>query len=440
MRRTLSGLLLSLAVALPATAQDTPAPLKTVEVDRIVAVVGTHPILFSEVLEQINFARAQGMQLPADSAGQLTLARQVLGQIIDQEVLVAVAKEYKIEIADADVARQVEERMDQIRAQFPGEEQYRAALRSEGFGTPEEYRKQSFKLAKRAEMQTRARDSLKANGRMAQLNVTEAEVAAAFERARRELPPRPATVAFRQIMVAPRPREESRLIARLRIDSIRTTLENGADFDSAARAFSADSLSATQGGDLGWNRRGAMVPEFDRMMFALNVGRISPVVETSFGYHLIRVDRVRPSEVRARHILIKPTIDSADVQVARMRADTALTLWKAGVSHDSLVKRFHDPAEERTIPEGFPRDSLPPEYRMVLQGVPPEGFTPVFSLPDPSTGFSKWALVRLINSREAGNYTLEESQERIRQQLREEKSIRRTLDNLRREYYVSIRL
>ena len=60
-----------------------------------------------------------------------------------------------------------------------------------------------------------------------------------------------------------------------------------------------------QGGDLGWNRRGPMVPEFDRVMFALNPGVLSPSWRP-FGYHIIRVDRVQPAEVKARHILHPP--------------------------------------------------------------------------------------------------------------------------------------
>lgn len=416
-------------------------PLKNIEVDRIVAIVGKHPVLFSEVLEAVAFARSQGLQLPADSAGQMAVAREMLGSIVDKEVLLAVAKEYKIEVGESDVSDKVEQNLDRIRSQFPSEEQFRAALKREGFGTPEEYRKKAVEGAIRDEEQRRVIDSLKAKGRLAQVNVTESEVSAAFEKLKSQLPPRPATVAFRQIVVKLTPRLENVLTARVAIDSIRVALEKGADFDSVAKARSMDEGSAQIGGDLGWNRRGKMVPEFDRMMFALLPGRISPVVETEYGFHIMRVDRVRAAEVRARHVLIMPTVDSTDLVSAKARADSALALWKAGmVSLDTLIAKYHDRDEERTIPEGFPRDSLPAEYRVALKDVKPGQWTGVFALPDRRTGLNKWAIAQVISEKPAGEYTLEEHQENVRKQLREEKSIRRTLDNLRRELYVSLRL
>src|SRR5690606_5314015 len=124
---------------------------------------------------------------------------------------------------------------------------------------------------------------------------------------------------------------------------------------------------AVQGGDLGWARRGTMVAEFDAMMFALPPGRVSPIVETVYGFHVIRVDRVRAGEVRARHILIKPEYTQADAERASQRADSALMMWQNGVSYDSVAALFHDPAEERSIPDGIPIDSLPVEYRVALK-------------------------------------------------------------------------
>jgi peptidyl-prolyl cis-trans isomerase SurA len=201
-----------------------------------------------------------------------------------------------------------------------------------------------------------------------------------------------------------------------------------------------DEGSAVKGGDLDWNRRGVMVPEFERWMFALAPGRISPVIETEFGFHVIRVDRVRAAEVRARHILIKPDVDSIDVATAQHLADTVRTLWEERTPFDTLVKRYHDAGEERTIPDGVPRDSLPAEYRVAMRDVPVNGLSPVFALPDRRTGLNKWAIVQVLAIKPAGEVTLAEFQENIRKQLREEKSIRRTLDILRREMYVSLRL
>lgn len=425
------------AQAAPATGS---TPLRNIEVDRIVAVVGTTPVLFSEVLEQINFARAQGRQIPTDSAGQMAIAREILGEMIDQEILVTLAKEYKIEVPEADVADQVDKRISNVRGQFQTEPEYRAALLREGFGTPDEYRRRTIEQAIRGEMQKRAVDSLKAKGRLAPANVTESEVAAAFEKFKIQMPGRVATIAFRQIVVKAEPRAANMLSAQLLADSLRLALERGADFDSLARKFSMDPGSAERGGDLDWQRRGSMVAEFDRMMFALPPGRISPLVQTEYGFHVIRVDRVRAAEVRARHILIRPTIDTTDVRVARERADTVLALWRAGTPHDTLVARFHDRDEERTIPEGFPRDSLPAEYRVAFRDMAAGDFTAIFALPHPASGFNKWAIVQVISVRASGEYTLADYQERIRAQLREERSIRRTLDKLRNEFYVSMRL
>ena len=441
LRRFTLALLAGALVSAPAAALQVPgSPLKDIEVDRIVAVVGKHPVLFSEVLEAINFARSRGLQIPDDTVAQLRIAREFLDQIVDKEVLITIAKDYKIEVTESDVSKAVEEQVDGARKQFRSEAEFRAALIREGFGTPEEYRKKAAESAIRDETQRRAVDSLRAKGRLAPANVTEREVAAAFEKLRTELPPRPSTVAFRQVVVKLTPRPENVILARQRTDSIRAQLERGADFDSLARLVSQDPASAERGGDLDWQRRGVMVPEFERMMFALPPGRISPIVETTYGFHVMRVDRVRAAEVRARHILIKPVVDSQDLARARARTDSVLALWKGGTPFDTLIAHFHDKGEERTIPEGFPRDSLPAEYRVALRDVPVNGFTPVFALPDVSTGFNKWAIVQVIGLKPAGAYTLEEHQERIRKQLREEKSIRRTLDNLRREVYVSLRL
>jgi peptidyl-prolyl cis-trans isomerase SurA len=276
---------------------------------------------------------------------------------------------------------------------------------------------------------------------MTAVNVSEAEVTEAYEVNKARLPRKEARVGLRQIVLATKPSEAARARARAKIDSLRAALElHPEDFESLAKKESMDPGSKELGGDLGWNRRGRMVPEFDRMMFALNPGTISPVVETVFGYHIIRVDRVQPAEVKARHILIRWTLDSADQQVAKLQADSIVTAWRKGASFDSLSVRFHDVAggEEKAIPE-FPRDSLPEMYRNALEGKKIRDIMDPFPIPSGQEGISKFVIAQVTFLDEAGEYTLPEVRERLRSQLSEERSMRRLIDMLKKQTYVSVR-
>ena len=104
----------------------------------------------------------------------------------------------------------------------------------------------------------------------------------------------------------------------------------GEDFAKLAKEFSTDPGSKEKGGDLGWFGHGQMVPEFERWMFGLRPGDLSPVVETVHGFHIIRVDRVQPGEVKSRHILVQPKIDSADVGLRRSGERQAQRRMMAG--------------------------------------------------------------------------------------------------------------
>lgn len=87
--------------------------------------------------------------------------------------------------------------------------------------------------------------------------------------------------------------------AKQKIEDLAKQLADGADFAELAREHSEDPGSSQAGGDLGWVRRGQMVKGFEDALFALDEGQTSAPVETEFGWHLIRLDELKPAAVRA---------------------------------------------------------------------------------------------------------------------------------------------
>ena len=254
-----------------------------------------------------------------------------------------------------------------------------------------------------------AMDSLEAHGKLSSpVNVTEADVTAAFEKAKGRIGKRPALIAFKQIVVAPRANPAARAAAKAKADSLLVQIQKGGDFETIAKKESMDPGSKDQGGSLPFARRGKMVEAFDRVLFSgLPPGTVVPIViETPFGFHIIRIDRVRPAEVKASHILIIPKLDSADVARARLVADTVIRKWRSGTPYDSLVKYYHDPAELKTVPLSPNDTTIPVEYRNAFEGVKKGQLTQPFQIPNPQTGFPKFVIVLITDRMDGGDFTM----------------------------------
>ena len=412
---------------------------RSVDVDRVVAVVGTTPILYSDLLDELNMRRAYGLQLPTDSAGVAKLQHDVLGEMVDAELLVQKAKEEKVEVSDDELGKQVDDNIKQIRSQYTTEGEYRTALRANGFGTPEEYRKRQLEMLRRRNMQQEVYQKLRKDQKLAVSAVSDQELDEAYAQSKASFPKREAMVTFKQIIVAPKPTAKARAAARAKAESLLVQVNKGADFAELAKKNSQDPGSGAQGGDLGWNRRGAMVKEFDEMMFALPVGRVSPVVETAFGYHIIKVDRAQPAEVKARHILIVPQRDSADVRRARLEADSVRAAVAKGADFDSLAAKHHDAQEFRALPD-IPRDSLPAAYRTALGTAGKGALVGPFPIDDPRSGLQKFVVLRVTQATAEGEYPEAEIKARLRDQVSEGKTMRKLVDSLRKATYVSTRL
>lgn len=99
----------------------------------------------------------------------------------------------------------------------------------------------------------------------------------------------------------PAPRDEAQALAR--IIEVQQKLGAGGDFAKLAQEYSDDPGSAADGGDLGWFSKGYMVPEFENAAFALEPGKISDLVKTTYGYHLIKVEEKDPARASDAYTL-----------------------------------------------------------------------------------------------------------------------------------------
>lgn len=416
------------------------ATAQALPIDRILAIVGDVVITQSNVQERVIQKRQDGMPLPTDSAGVRTLVLTVLNELVDEELLLHKAKDLKVEVPDADVNSTIDKQYKDVRGRFSSEAEFRGELAKAGYGTPEEYKRVLIDGVKRTETITRTIRKLREDGKLTTVNVTDAEVADAYERARGALPKREASMTWRQIIISPKPAAPAKEIARVKAESILAEIKRGADFELLAKRESMEPGAKESGGDLGWQRRGKMVPSFERWMFALSPGQLSPVVETPFGYHVIRVDRVQPAEVKARHILIRPTIDSVDVARARLEADSVAKAWRAGAAFDTLAKLHHDfgSAEETTILAPFPRAQMPAPYQQAFADKKANDIV-TFQIPGGASSPEKSVVAQLVTVQEGGDLTLAEVRERFRSRLAEEGSIKRLMLALRKATYVSVR-
>lgn len=411
-------------------------------IDRIAAVVGQRVILLSEIDEEINQRRSAGLQVPQDSAALLALRRQVLSDLVDDEVLYERARrDTTITVTDAEVQSAVEEQYRQVRAQFHSDLELRNALAAAGLGTPEEYRRWLTEKQRRAAYQQRFIGKLQNEGKLHPGTISDEELRTRYQQALAQpgASHRPPSITFAQVVVVPRPTEAAQAAARIKAESVQVALERGADFATAARRFSDDASTKESGGDLGWFRRGQMVRAFEEVAFNLRPGVVSPVVQTPYGFHIILVERVLPAEVKARHILFAPQVSDSDIAAARRLADSVVAAIRRGANADSLARLYGDSTEPRTI-EGADRTQLQGAYAQQLAGVQGDTLIGPFQIDPDTPTRTRFVVAQVTDVQPERQYTFDEVREQMRQGLVREKGIRNLLDDLRRRTYVDLRL
>jgi peptidyl-prolyl cis-trans isomerase SurA len=433
-RAVLAGTTALLATRGAAQARATP----TVVVDRIVAVVGTKPILASQVEEQLVLAQSQGAKLPEDSAGRDAARRQILAQTVDEELLVQQAeRDTTIKVTDQEVQDAVEQTVQNVRKQFTSIVEFQGQLRAAGFVSEEEWRRWLADQQRRAILQQRLIEGLKQKGKLRPIPPSDAEIRAYWEANRAQQPKRPAAISFRQIVIAPKPDSAASARALQLADSLVTVLRRGANFGEVAKQYSADSGSRELGGELGWIRRGVMVKQFEDVAFRLRPGTISDVVRTEYGDHIIQVERVQPAEILARHILIQPTISPSQLERARRLADSVHDALAHGAPFDSLARLYADPNEPK-LADALPISELPPDYVKALGNDTVPGLKPVFSV-GAQTARPRFVVFELTRRLPEGELSFAEVRDRIREGLSQQLALKHYLDVLRRTTYVDVR-
>ncbi|MEJ2215073.1 MAG: peptidylprolyl isomerase [Gemmatimonadota bacterium] len=432
-KRVLVPLVLGFVLAGPLAAQAANPPESLV--DRIVAVVGDSVVLASDIQEQLLRLQASGQKIPTDSDALNKLRRKTLDPLVNQLLLVQAALQDSVVVDDADVNSEVDAEVQHRQQSVGGPAAFRAALARSGL-TEVEFRNMLRKDVRQNMLVQRYLAKVQRDRNPPPVTVD--EMRQYLDERRSSLGKRPATISFDQVVVSPQPTDSARKVALAKARDILTQLQHGADFAELARHYSQDAGSAPQGGELGWFRPGQMVPAFERAAYALKPGQISGIVETPFGFHIIKLEKARGPERQARHILIKPEITPADMDSAKARADSVVSLAQQGVTMDSLETRFGDQNEDKRVGPAL-QESLPEPYKTELASAKQGDIVGPFQIT--TRGQERWAVVKVTQLEASGTYSLDDQQVRqqVRKQLEQQKLLDELIKELRAKTYIDIR-
>lgn len=408
-----------------------------VVLDDIAAVVGNEVVLSSEVKARtIQAAREQGVDIN-DTTAMKQLSLQVLDEQISKNVLLHHAREAKVEVSDDDVSQRVERYLNDLRGQYSSEAAFQRDLEALGqtlVGLKEMYRQQvTEEILQQTYLQEHSHE-------LPQVKVTEEEARQLFEN--QPMGNSPEQVKFQFMVIPPKPGEAEVARAKARIDSLyKVYLTGDVDFAWLAERNS-DGPSASNGGDLGFFSRGEMLKPMEDAAFSMRVGDVR-MVQTKYGWHLVRVEARRQKEVKARHILAATMVDDEDWQSAY---DLALSLRErvmAGENFYDLAMEYSDETEQMSESPSFSVvDKVePPELSQALKGE----FTPVpgtdgHRISDPiEMRPNGWLMVYELERKAEAPLAFEDVKQQMIQSLETPKRIKAYVDQLREKTFIDIR-
>ena len=317
----------------------TAAPLSAqheTTVDKIVAVVGNEIITNSELEIQLLRIAMKNKIDPKDQG----IRRRILDDLISRKLVLAQAVLDSVEVSEEQVTGQLNEQIKMLEQNYGSIEKLEQAAGMNIAQMKREYRED---IRKNLMIETLQRE------KFGDISVTQRETEEFFRAYQDSLPLVPEQVDLQQITIYPKVVDVFRGNARKKAEAILDSLRAGADFAEMARKHSDDAGSARNGGDLGLARRGVFVKEFEEAVFSLKPGEISPIVETKFGFHIIKLVEKKGEAVRASHILIRvqKTGESDDAAIARLKQCRDRVL--AGEDFAAVAKEVSEDAATKNV-------------------------------------------------------------------------------------------
>ena len=305
------------AVVDSAVKQEAPIPENSV-IDEVIWVVGDEPILKSDVEQMRMQGLAEGINFGADPDYSIP------EQLAVQKLFLHQAQIDSIEVSESEVSEAVNQQINRWIEAAGSQEKL------------EEYRKESVN-----DMRNELHDEFK-NQQLIQkikqklvedIKVTPADVRAYFRNLPADSVPYVPTEVEVEILVnAPRIKQSEINRVKDELRSFTDRVNKGeTTFSTLARLYSEDPLSARQGGELGYTGRGVLDPAFANVAFNLtDPKKISKIVESEFGFHIIQLIDKRGDKINCRHILLKPKVSADEITDAEHRLDSICNDIRAG--------------------------------------------------------------------------------------------------------------
>lgn len=306
-----------------------------VVIDKIVAVVGSRIIMYSDVERQLLQAKEQGTAI-SDAT-----RCEVLQQLLIENLLVHHAELDSVIVSDEEVEKELTNRMKYYISVFGSEEKF------------EEYYKKSISEFK-ADFKEDMKSMLVAQRMQQEIinkaKVTPQEVKEFFNSLPKDsIPYFNAEVELSRLTLSPEVSEvENEKVIQLLKDIKAKVLSGEKTFDELAKAFSEDPGSNQNGGYLGWTNRGDFVGAFEAAAYNLEKDQMSDIVKSEYGYHLIKLLERRGNRVNTQHILIKPKLSSEDIKKEEKYIDSLrMVILEGKMDFKSVVEKFSDNEAER---------------------------------------------------------------------------------------------